>query len=462
MSGFSVHRTRVHFTARLMLGLCAAGWMPSPQGRCESPKETVFRHVTVIPMTGNQKYRDQDVVVRGEVISMIAPSGSQPLPEDARVIDGTSKFLMPGLGEMHAHLPEPSQPEQYMRTVLSLYVLTGVTTVRCMRGFPNHLVARQRIASGELLGPSLFLAGPGLGSESVKSPEDGAQQVIAQHTTGWDMIKIFPGLTRPEYDAIMLTARRLGMRTGGHIPDDVGVLHAFEMGQESIEHLDGYWQVLGFEKPVPDSALEQMAIETRTAGAWNAPTMSVFHFDLGLDPLNETLANPEMEYLPSFQINDWVKLFNEHVSKEHPPLDVSKIVQINRERFLKKLNDVGSPLLLGTDSPNLFNVPGFSVFLELKDMQASGLSPYDVLVTGTRNVGTYLHENVGTVTVGARADLILLDADPLDDVANMRKQEGVMLHGRWIDKGEIASRLKAIHDLPGNYRINLAPSTRQQ
>lgn len=416
-------------------------------------KTIVFAHVNIVPMDADRILADQNVTVVDHKILSIEPSGGAVVPKGSEIIDAAGKFLLPGLSEMHAHLPEPSDPPEYMRTTLALYVANGVTTVRCMRGFSNHLAVRQDVISGRLLGPSLFLAGPGLGGDSVKSPEDGTKQVMEQKAEGWDMIKIYPGLTRAEYDAIMTTAQRIGMRTGGHVPTDVGVEHALHAGQETIEHLDGYWEALHFEKFVPDETLRSMALETRQAGVWNTPTMAIFHSDLGLDTLGSMLARPEMEYLPNFQVDRWIRLFNEHVSKEHPALEVSRIVQQNRERFLKELNDVGAPILFGTDSPNLFEVPGFAVYEELAAMHQAGLPPYDVLLSATRRVGEYLHRNVGTITVGAQADLILLDANPLEDVANVRKQAGVMLQGRWFPRAELQRILHGIQDLRGNYRV---------
>jgi imidazolonepropionase-like amidohydrolase len=408
-------------------------------------------------MDGDRILTDQDVTVVDDRISSIEPTASAAVPKDAQVVDASGKFLMPGLGEMHAHLPEPSDPQEYMRTTVALYVANGVTSVRCMRGFPNHLAARQDVISGKLLGPSLFLAGPGLGGDSVKSPEDGVKHVLRQKSEGWDMIKIFPGLTRAEYDAIMTTARRIGMRTGGHVPTDVGLEQALQAGQETIEHLDGYWEALHFEKPVPQEALREMAVKTREAGVWNTPTMAIVRFTLCMEPIQSALAKQEMEYLPKLQVDRWVKLSKEVVCKGHSDLNVSRIVQQNRERLLKELNDAGAEILFGTDSPNLFEVPGFSVYEELASMQHAGLSPYDVLLSATRRVGEYLHKNVGTVTVGAQADLILLDANPLEDVANVRKQAGVMLRGHWLPSSELQRMQKAIHDLPENYRIPSLP-----
>jgi imidazolonepropionase-like amidohydrolase len=416
-------------------------------------KAIIFAHANVVSMDGDRILADQDVTVIDDRIVSIQQAANTHVPRNAQVIDATGKFLMPGLGEMHAHLPEPADSPEYMRTTLALYVANGVTTVRCMRGFPNHLSAREGVISGTLLGPSLFLAGPGLGGDSVTSPDDGAKQVLRQKLEGWDMIKIYPGLTRAEYDAIMTAARSIGMRTGGHVPSDVGVEHALQTGQETIEHLDGYWEALHFEKLVPDETLKAMAIKTREAGVWNAPTMAIVRFTLCMEPLQRALAKQEIEYLPKSQVERWVKLSEDVVCKGHSDLDVSRIVQQNRERFLKELNEVGAPILFGTDSPNLFEVPGFSVYEELAAMQQAGLLPYDVLLSATRRVGEYLRKNVGTVTVGAQADLILLDANPLDDVANVRKQAGVMLRGRWFAHSELQRILQRIRDLRGNYRV---------
>ncbi len=416
------------------------------------PTPIVFTHVSVVPMDGDRILPDQDVTIRGKLIASVEPAASARLPKDAQIIEGTGKFLMPGLGEMHAHLPGPTDPPQYMETTLALYVANGVTTVRGMLGYPNHLLARKDIEAGKLWGPSLFLAGPGLSGDTVKSPEDGVRQVRDLKAQGWDMAKILPGLTRAEYDAIMTEARRVGIRTGGHVPKDVGIYHVLKSGQETIEHLDGYEDALGFGKYMPDDFLKTMALKTREAGAWTCPTLAIMRFVLGQDSVQDLLARPEMEYLPKFQVDEWMKLYNRGVGKGVAAPDVERVIQQNRERLLKTLNDVGAPILLGDDTPNLFQVPGFSIHNELAAMQTAGLSPYDVLLSGTKRVGEYLHKPVGTVTVGYVADLLLLDANPLSDVGNVKRLSGVMLRGQWFSSSEIRHRLKVIHDLPDNYR----------
>lgn len=437
---------------RLFLALILALFSFVMRPASAAPTPVLFLHVNVVPMDGERILSDQAVTIRGDRIASIEPAAAAKIPREAQVIDGAGKFLMPGLGEMHAHLPGPTDPPGYTATTLSLYVANGVTTVRGMLGYPEHLAVRQQINSGKLWGPTLFLAGPGLSSETVKSPQDGVRQVLEQKRQGWDMIKILPGLTLAEYDAIMTSARQVGIRTGGHVPKDVGIAHALESGQETIEHLDGYEDALGFGKYMPDDFLKSMALKTREAGAWTCPTLAIMRFVLALDPVQSLLARPEMEYLPKVQVDAWMKLYDRGVGKGVGPPDVARVIQQNRERLLKALNDVGAPILLGDDTPNLFQVPGFSIHNELAAMQAAGLSPYDVLRAGTKRVGEYLHQPVGIVMVGYRADLLLLDANPLDDVANLRKLSGVVLRGQWFPASELQRRLKAIHDLPGNYR----------
>lgn len=436
----------------LVFGFAIYASFASAREPIPNPIPIVFSHASVVPMDGDHIWPDQDVTVRGRLIASVEPARGAKIPKDAKVIDGTGKFLMPGLGEMHAHLPGPADPPQYMRTTLALYVANGVTTVRGMLGYPNHLAVRRDVEANRLWGPSLFLAGPGLSGDTAKSPQDGSRQVRALKAQGWDMAKILPGLSRAEYDAIMIEARRVGIRTGGHVPKDVGLYHVLESGQETVEHLDGYEDAVGFGKYMPDDVLKTMALKTREAGVWTCPTLAIMRFVLALDSVDSLLARPEMEYIPKAQVEDWMKLYNRGVGKGVASPDIERVIQENRNRLLKALNDIGAPILLGDDTPNLFQIPGFSIHNELSAMQTAGLSPYDVLLTRTKRVGEYLHKPVGTVTVGYVADLLLLDANPLDDVANVRKISGVMVRGEWLSSFEIQNRLDAIHDLPGNYR----------
>ena len=194
---------------------------------------TVFRNVSVIPMDTERVLDAQTVVVRGERIESISAAASAQIPQNARVIDGSGRYLVPGLAEMHAHVP-PGDDPQYVEEVLFLYVANGVTTARGMLGTPSHLQLRERLARHDVLGPRLFTSGPSLNDNSVGSADDAARIVSEQARAGYDFVKVHPGPTRAEYDAAVQAGAASGIKLAGHVPADVGVLRANSVRRCSI------------------------------------------------------------------------------------------------------------------------------------------------------------------------------------------------------------------------------------
>src|SRR5690606_21408658 len=203
-------------TATLMLlaAMTVAGVIARPfaQGSQVTPYRelTAFVNVNAVPMDREHVLQDWTVVVGdGKVIAM-GPSSSTPVPEGATTIDGRGKYLMPGLAEMHGHLPSPeSSDPEYLESILYLFVANGVTTVRGMQGAPGQLELRERAARGEIISPQLFLAGPAFSGGTVKSPEDAIARVKQQKAEGWDLLKVLPGLSLESYDAMAKTAQEL-------------------------------------------------------------------------------------------------------------------------------------------------------------------------------------------------------------------------------------------------------------
>ena len=195
----------------------------------QAPAPFVFRNVTILPMDSDRIVAGQTVVVRGTIIESVGPTTSSRAPSGAVVIDGTGRFLVPGLTDMHVHLPGPTAPAGRSEDELFLYVANGVTTARSMMGFDTHFRLRERVDRGDLIGPTLFLAGPGLDGERVKFPEEGEREVRRQKERGYDLVKILPGLSLESYDAIVRTAREVGIGFGGHVPAAVGVRHAQQL-----------------------------------------------------------------------------------------------------------------------------------------------------------------------------------------------------------------------------------------
>lgn len=209
-----------------------------------------FVDVNVVPMDRDDVVPNQTVVVREGRLTEVGPAAQVRVPAGATTVDGRGKYLMPGLAEMHGHLPNPNAGPELTETVLFLYVANGVTTVRGMLGYPASLELRDRIARGEVLGPRLWVAGPALSGNAATTPEVGRRMVEEQQAAGYDHLKIQEGLSREAYDTIVATAKRLGMRFAGHVPNAVGVYHVLASGQASIDHLDNYVETVGG----PDSA----------------------------------------------------------------------------------------------------------------------------------------------------------------------------------------------------------------
>jgi imidazolonepropionase-like amidohydrolase len=426
----------------LLLALLAPGGARGQQGGT-----TAFVGVSVIPMDTERVLENQTVIVRGDRIVALGPASRTAVPRRAARVDGRGKFLLPGLAEMHGHVPPPSAPAQQTDDVLFLYLANGITTVRGMLGAPNQLALRERAKRGTVLSPHLYLAGPSFNGSSVDSPEEAARKVREQKREGWDLLKVHPGLTRAEYDAMARTAREVGIRFGGHVPAEVGILRALEAGQETFDHLDGYLEHLG------DAALaraprrfDDLVRRTREAGAWVVPTMALWEVILGASDLDSLKAYPELKYMPRNTVQQWIRAHEQRQSA--PGFDAARTRRViqSRNELLRALHQGGARILMGTDAPQQFSVPGFSLHRELTRMRAAGMSPYEILVTGTRNVGEYFKnaDRFGTVAVGQRADLILVEENPLEDLSHLTRRAGVMVGGRWIPETQIRARLKEI------------------
>ncbi len=416
-------------------------------------------NVTVIPMDRRGSFEDQHVIVRDGRIAAVGPAASTPVPAGATRIEGRGRFLMPGLAEMHAHVPPNPEDKQWTEDVLFLYAANGITFARSMLGAPHHFALRDKAARGEIVSPRLLLSGPSLNGDSVKSPEEGARIVGEQKAAGYDFLKIHPGLDRPRYDAIAAAARRHRMPFAGHVPDAVGLARAMEAGQATVDHLDGWFAMLApasagepgfFGSAVADEVdparIPQAVAGARAAGLWNVPTESLIRHLLLPDPEGALEKRPEMAYVPRRMLASWIEA--RRGVQGQPEYDAAKARNFIalRARLIDALQEGGAGLLLGSDAPQWFNVPGFALHRELEYLVDAGLTPHEALATGTVNVARFMgaQQDFGTVAAGRRADLILLEANPLENVANVQRRAGVMLGGRWLPEERIQAGLAAI------------------
>ena len=426
---------------------------------CQSaPEGTVsFENVSVLPMDSERVLHRQTVIVYEGRIADMGPSGELNSPRGSLVVDGQGRFLLPGITEMHGHLPGPNTAPEQVDRILYLFLSNGVTTVRGMLGNPFHLELRQQIESGDRLGPTLYAAGPAFRGGRDLTIEEARERVREQQKAGFDLLKILEGLSVEVYGAIADEANQVGMPFGGHVPNAVGLLEALAAGQGSIDHLDNYLEALEADDSpirqadpsthsrepgvhVDERKLLALAAATKTAGASVVPTMALWETFNSDRPVEDFAGLDELKYLPRETVDAWIESQTNRRERLNPAS--GKRVIAVRKIMLKALRDAGVRIVFGTDAPQVFNVPGFSIHREMTIMASAGMTPFEILASGTRNAAEHFgSEEFGQVAVGRRADLVLLEANPLDDLANMARRAGVMVRGRWLPETEIQARL---------------------
>ena len=447
-------RTPFLALAALLATTVGAATPPAPT------RQVVFVGVNVIPMTGDVVIRDAAVLVSDGRISAVGPAASIAKPRDARVIEARGKYLMPGLAEMHAHVPGAQAEAAYRDDVLFLYVANGVTLARGMLGEPMHLTMRSDLAAHRLLGPRLITSGPSLNGNSVKAAEDAVRMVREQKAAGYDFLKLHPGLKREVFLAIASTAHEVGIDFAGHVSADVGLDLALREGQATVDHLDGYLlrllpesqranenpDNLGIVNRIDPSLMPEVVRATRAAAAWVVPTQTLYENLSGPVSVEELTARPELRYLP-------VRLREQYRTRKQAVLDtpnydaaVAEKYLVARRAVVRALAEGDAGLLLGSDAPQIYNVPGFSLHRELQSMVRAGLTPYQALAAGTRAPAAFFgaEGQYGAIVAGADADLLLLDANPLADIANTQKIAGVMVRGRWLDRAFLDRELEGV------------------
>jgi len=416
-----------------------------------------FFNVNVIPMSDERVIEQQTVIVQDGIIGRIGHVDEVPVPEGARVIDGTDRFLIPGLAEMHAHVPPAGS--EYLERDFALFVVNGVTTVRGMLGHPSHLELRTALLDGEAFGPRLITSGPSLNGRSVNGAADGARQVREQHAAGYDFIKIHPGLDDEEFAAIAAAANELGMPFAGHVPVAVGLDSALASGMASIDHLDGYMAAMmpphydasggygGFfdvllAGDVDEGRIPDLAAATAAAGTWTVPTETLVEQLINETPASELRNRVEMRYVPAATVDRWVSAKEQQRQERGFSAEIAAEAIRIRRALIRELHDAGAGILLGSDAPQVFNVPGFSLHRELELMVAAGLTPFEALEAGTVNVARFLGLRTGVIETGREADLVLLDSNPLVDISSTRRVHGVMLRGNWYPAAELGALLE--------------------
>lgn len=431
----------------------------------------VFTHVTLIDCTGAPPKPDMTVVITGDRITAVGKSKDVPVPNGAHVIDAKGKFLIPGLWDMHVH----SVPQMEER-LSPLYVANGVTGVRIMWGVSEHLEWRKQERAGTWPGPRLSLAGTLVdgsdpiwpGSTVAATAEEGRQIVRATRSEGYDFVKVYSKLSREVYFAIADEAKQQGIPFAGHVPLSISAAEASDAGHGSIEHLTGillacstHEEELRKEELDATSETDLRMITRRIMRGnprlidtysdekaqalferfvrnetWQVPTLTVLRAYASLHDPRFT-GDPRLKYVPSMRVRNWEGRAVE-IRQNLGPEDFAAAQRKFRTsiEIVGAMHRAGVPILAGTDVGNPYCFPGFSLHDELELLVQAGLSPMESLQTATINPAKFLGRlsDLGTVEKGKLADLVLLDADPLQDIRHTRRIAAVVLGGQLFDR----------------------------
>jgi imidazolonepropionase-like amidohydrolase len=442
-------------------------------------RQLALSHVTVIDATGTPPQPDMTVIVSGQKILQLGKTSAIPIPKSATTIDATGKFLVPGLWDMHVHeifgewIPEDD------KITPALFIINGVTGVRDMGGDLATLKRwRARSASGDLVGPRMIISGPMLdgpdpafpSSAPLKNAADGKRVVDELKANGADFIKVQSLVSRDAYFAAAAEGKKIGIPVVGHVPDKVRAVEAVEAGQKSIEHLTGVFEgcskiedelmaaprgpgrklFVSSQDPERCKALIALFAKNKT---WQCPTL---YWEKGEWLIEQTNRgdDPLIKYAPvAWRVRAW-PMFTREISKgwsTDPIADREAFFQAEL-RMIGEMNRAGVPMLAGTDTAAGVRVyPGFSLHEELSLLVEAGLTPMQALQSATRNAGIFFDlPDTGTIAKGNRADLLLLDANPLDNIANTRKIQSVVLAGRYLSRADLDNLQQQIQQAAAN------------
>ena len=438
---------RILICAFFLLGLPRLAAIDAKGTEQPSPLSlpAAFLHVNVISMDREKVVEDQTVATQGGRIVQIGDAGTVKIPPKAQRIDARGKYLIPGLADAHVHLQ--SQVE------FALYLANGVTTVFNLDGRPGHLLWRHQVAAGDVLGPTIFSTGPIF--HQKRTPEEDVRLVDAQAAAGYDAIKVYNEVSKEEYPALISEARSKNLLLMGHVAREPGFEMTLQSGQ-SIAHLEEIMYT--YFNPQHDDEFEHLVFDgskipvvtkmVKDSGIYVTATLDNFsRIVLEATDLDAFLKNPELHYVAPWTLLQFEPPNNRYKNRFGPDkYAVLESLLAFQRKLLKSFSDAGVPLMAGTDATEVGPVAGFGLHHELQEFVNDGLTPYQALQTATINVAKYLRQSneFGTIETGKRADMVLLSANPLANIANTKSIEGVMVRGYWLDRAKLNEMMSKV------------------
>jgi hypothetical protein len=408
----------------------------------KAEKINAYVGIHVVPMDRERLIENQTVIVRDGKITEIGDADKVKVPVNATVIPSKGLFMMPGLTDMHAHLPSfpEKEGEINVHDYLLLNVMRGVTSIRGMRGDPEQLAWRDSIAKHQLIGPRLFLASPVLPSQDNLNAHKAGELLDKYKKEGYDFVKYLYPLRTSCYDSVMRMAQEKGVKVAGHCPEG-GLEAAIRDKQASVEHLDGFLDAYKKDTVHFHDLMRQMA----TAGLFACPDYQWYYVYWDQLSLQQMKMKEGVNILPAKVVNAWIASFDksnaERIKDKAAWMKKKNAHRIELEqamKMLKGMNDDGVPLLTSAGD-GAFIVPGYSVMDECRNFTDAGMSPYETLKAATVNAASFFGESGswGTLGPGKRADMLILEENPLLNIENLNTIKGVVLDGTWLPKEEL-------------------------
>lgn len=455
-----------------------AGGLFGLHGQAIEPGSFAVENVTVVPMDSERVLPGHTVVVEGGRITQVGPSASIRVPAGAARIDGENRYLIPGLADMHARLPAQDEPMRVLEVpdALLLYVSHGITTVRAMNGAPYQLELRSEIAAGDVEGPTLYLGSPPLDSLSVPDARSLDTLVREYAEAGYDLLSVESGFPPDAWDALLAASRQAGLSIGGRVPSGLGLRKALADKISTVDYLDAYVEatrsgqqssapsVAAWLRSTDGAALADLARATAESGAYAVPVQYLANHQFGYNHLfggwvspDSVHALPDMRYVAKVRRDGWTTRASDRWRGGGIDEEAAEAQAAWRKDLLQALSAAGVPIMLGTGATDFYSVPGFASLRELSLLVAQGLTAYEALATATQAPARYAREvlgepgDFGAVIVGNRADLVLLESNPLESVDALGDRAGVMVRGVWHPGDDLDEALAVLAERYKDY-----------